>query len=58
MRGVEAGPTARSEWASLTGTTRPRTRPVAEADYLSTRVTEIYVGRSRHWVVVWLWFLS
>jgi hypothetical protein len=29
-----------------------------EVDYLSVEHAEIYVGRSRHWVVVWLWFLS
>ncbi|EDX21329.1 hypothetical protein SSAG_01120 [Streptomyces sp. Mg1] len=29
-----------------------------ETDYLTGRRTEICLGRSRHWVVVWLWFLS
>ena len=29
-----------------------------EVDYLTVEHSEIYVGRSRHWVVVWLWFLS
>ena len=29
-----------------------------EVDYLSAEGTKIYVGWSRHWVVVWLWFLS
>ncbi len=32
--------------------------PVADADYPRPRVKKIYVGRSRHWVVVWLWFFS
>ncbi|MFG2833242.1 hypothetical protein ACGFWI_38420 [Streptomyces sp. NPDC048434] len=48
-------PTAR---VSLAGAGPPRTRPVGDADYLSTWAVEICVGRSRHWVVVWLWFLS
>ncbi|KPI31720.1 hypothetical protein OV320_0128 [Actinobacteria bacterium OV320] len=30
----------------------------SEADYLTVERAEIYVGQSRHWVVVWLWFLS
>ena len=29
-----------------------------ELDYLLTGRAEICVGRSRHWVVGWLWFLS
>ncbi|WP_405727641.1 hypothetical protein OG607_25090 [Streptomyces sp. NBC_01537] len=29
-----------------------------EVDYLTVERAEIYVGWSRHWVVVWLWFLS
>ncbi|MGW7084767.1 hypothetical protein ACWGH2_14880 [Streptomyces sp. NPDC054871] len=36
------------------------TRPPSlfEADYLTIEHTKIYVGWSRHWAVVWLWFLS
>ncbi|MET7540086.1 hypothetical protein, partial [Streptomyces sp. NPDC005507] len=29
-----------------------------EVDYLTVEPSEICVGWSRHWVVVWLWFLS
>ncbi|GAA2942805.1 hypothetical protein GCM10010446_30120 [Streptomyces enissocaesilis] len=29
-----------------------------EGDYLTVERMKIYGGRSRHWVVVWLWFLS
>jgi len=29
-----------------------------EVDYLITDRAETYVGWSRHWAVVWLWFLS
>ncbi len=29
-----------------------------EIDYLNGAHTKIYVGRSRHWAVAWLWFLS
>jgi hypothetical protein len=45
----------------------PRQRPVSpvaaasalfEVDYLIVEHAEIYVGGSRHRVVVWLWFLS
>ncbi|WP_371789817.1 hypothetical protein OG285_00905 [Streptomyces sp. NBC_01471] len=36
IRGVETCVTARSEWGSLAGAAPPRTRPVTEADYLST----------------------
>lgn len=36
---------------------RPSASPL-EADYLLTGHTEIYVGRSRHWALAWLWFLS
>ncbi|WP_251064425.1 transposase [Streptomyces sp. ISL-44] len=31
---------------------------LAEAEYLATGHAEIYLGRSRHWAVRWLWFLS
>ncbi len=36
----------------------PATTSMPRIDYLSAARSEIYVGRSRHWVVVWLWFLS
>ncbi len=29
-----------------------------EVDYLTVEHAKIYVGWSRHWSVVWLWFLS
>lgn len=29
-----------------------------EGDYLVGEHVEIYVGRSRHWVLAWLWFLT
>jgi hypothetical protein len=29
-----------------------------EVDCLTVERAEIYVGRSRHWAVAWLWFLS
>jgi hypothetical protein len=29
-----------------------------DVDYLTAERAEIYVGRSRHWAVAWLWFLS
>ena len=29
-----------------------------EVDYLTVEHTKIYDGRSRHWAVAWLWFLS
>ncbi|MFG3370979.1 hypothetical protein ACGF0K_39380 [Streptomyces sp. NPDC048156] len=29
-----------------------------DPDYLTVEHAEICVGWSRHWVVVWLWFLS
>jgi hypothetical protein len=29
-----------------------------DVDYLTAEHAEIYVGRSRHWAVAWLWFLS
>jgi hypothetical protein len=29
-----------------------------EVDCLTVERAKIYVGRSRHWAVVWLWFLS
>ncbi|MFJ2008560.1 hypothetical protein [Streptomyces chartreusis] len=29
-----------------------------EVDYLGVEHAKIYVGQSRHWVGVWLWFLS
>lgn len=34
-----------------------RHRPGGGHDFTAER-TKIYVGESRHWVVVWLWFLS
>jgi hypothetical protein len=39
---------------------RPAPRPLNPAgpDYLAVEHAEIYVGRSRHGAVVWLWFLS
>jgi hypothetical protein len=30
----------------------------AEADYLIFDHAKIYASHSRHWMVVWLWFLS
>jgi hypothetical protein len=29
-----------------------------ECDYFTAEHAEIYVGQGRHWMVVWLWFLS
>ncbi|MFE3905205.1 hypothetical protein ACFXPY_34185 [Streptomyces sp. NPDC059153] len=64
LGGRERGPLPRR--VPGTGRTGPegsssppaRTRSVAKANYLSVRVAKIYAGRSRHWIVVWLWFLS
>ncbi len=42
------------------GEGRPSRHSVSlfEAYYLTVERSKIYVGRSRHWAVVWLWFLS
>lgn len=53
LRGVPG-----SEWVSPDGAGPPHTLPVGDADYLSIWPMKIYVGGSRHWAVVWLWFLS
>ncbi|EDX20482.1 hypothetical protein SSAG_00273 [Streptomyces sp. Mg1] len=37
---------------------RPRKARAASWVYLSPASLKIYDGRSRHWVVWWLWFLS
>lgn len=36
----------------------PSPASLFEGDYLPTGHAKIYVGRSRHWMVAWLWFLS
>ncbi len=46
---VSAGPSLGAAWTSH--------GPV-EADYLVSECAKIYVDQSRHWAVVWLWFLS
>ncbi|MGW7434505.1 hypothetical protein [Streptomyces sp. NPDC054849] len=41
----------------LSGAAAPL-RVAFEVDYLTVEHAEIYFGRSRHWAVAWLWFLS
>lgn len=47
-------PSARSPERALCGVRPPAARDRDRAD----RHAKIYVGRSRHWVIAWLWFLS
>ncbi|GGR17997.1 hypothetical protein FHS38_001916 [Streptomyces netropsis] len=54
--GPEAGATALLEAVPRLKRS-PRAPSVIEGDYLSGQHTKIYVGQSRHWVLVWLWFL-